>query len=114
MSFNPSFGSSTNAYNFSQALTGGQTMEQQANQEAGSIVHTLGGKVGGTVGGIASKVGQLYQIASKVQPPIRSGPVTQLRTASGQYHTVQGFSMENGGVVPGSDRASLGPRYYRK
>ena len=115
MSFFPSFGSSTNPFNVSQALSGGQTMEQQANQQAGQIVHTLGGKIGGTVGSIASKVGQVYQMASKVQPPIRYGPATVSRTPSGQYHTRQGFSMEAGGrVIPGSDRASLGPRFYNK
>lgn len=114
MSFFPSFGSSMNPYNLTQALTGGQTMEQQANQRAGSIVQGLGQKIGGTAGGIASKVGQVYQMASKVQPPIRAGPITQMRTASGQYHTYQGFSMENGGYVKiGGGAGSIAP-WYRK
>lgn len=111
MSFFPSFGSSTNVFNVSQALSGGQTMEQQANQQAGQIVHTLGGKIGGTVGSIASKVGQLYQMASKVQPPIRYGPATVTRNAQGQYVTHQGFAMEQGGRLIGGSAGSLAPWY---
>jgi hypothetical protein len=114
MSFFQSFGSSTNPYNVSQALSGGQTMEQQVNQQAGQIVSSLGNKVGGTVGGLANKVGQLYQMASKVQPPIRYGPATVSRTQSGQYHTRQGFAMEQGGYVKiGGGAGSIAP-WYRK
>ena len=113
MSFFPSFGSSTNPYNVSQALSGGQTMEQRANQQAGQIVSSLGSKVGGTVGGLMNKVGQVYQMASKVQPPIRYGPATVTRNAQGQYVTHQGFEMEQGGRLIGGGAGSIAP-WYRK
>jgi hypothetical protein len=121
MSFFPSFGSDVfNPIDVERAQSGQQTYTQAVNQAAGQAVSSLGSKIGGTVGGLMNKVGNLYQMSSKVGVPQNQSyhPTIRYRDASGAIVTKVApwaRQMEQGGrLIPGADRASLGPRFYNK
>ena len=90
MSFFPSFGSDVfNPIDVERAQSGQQTYTQAVNQAAGQAVSSLGSKIGGTVGGLMNKVGNLYQMSSKVGVPQNQSyhPTIRYRDASGAMIT---------------------------
>jgi hypothetical protein len=119
MSFFPSFGSDNfNPIDVERAQSGQQTYTQAVNQSAGQVVSSLGSKIGGTVGGLMNKVGNLYQMASKVGVPQAQTyhPSIRYRDASGAMITKPAYwsQMEQGGYVKiGGGAGSIAP-WYRK
>ena len=99
-------------YSLSQAMQGQPTYQQQVSRQAGQIVGAIGSKLPGVAGQVAQRVGQAVTAVGTAQPTPRYGPVTQLRTPSGQYHTYQGFALEKGGLIGGS-AGSIAP-WFRK
>lgn len=107
------FNLSADPYSLSQAMQGQPTYQQQVSRQAGQIVSAIGSKLPGTAGQVAQRVGQAVSAVGNAQPTPRYGPVTQLVTPSGQYHTRQGFSMERGGKV-GRVVPTLEPQYMEQ
>ena len=104
------FNLSADPYSLSQAMQGQPTYQQQVSRQAGQIVSAIGSKLPSVAGQVAQRVGQAVTGVGTAQPTPRYGPVTQLRTPSGQYHTYQGVSFEKGGLIGGS-AGSIAPWY---